>query len=50
MTEHEILMNLINYITELKKREDTEEQIMFWKDIIGMTDEQIKEYDIIIER
>ena len=50
MTEHELLMNLINYVAELKERYDVEEQLMFWHNIVGMSDEQIKEYDVIIKR
>ena len=47
MTEHELFMNLIEYVCELKERHDKDEQIMFWKNIIGMTDEQIKNYEVI---
>ena len=39
--------NCLEYITELKKREDKDERIDFFKNIIGMTDEEIN--DLYIE-
>lgn len=47
MTEHEILNNLIEYVTELKERENEEEKIYFWTHVIGMSEQQMKDYDII---
>ena len=46
--ENEILNNLINYVTELQSHQTTEEKLYFWKNVIGMTDEQIKKYEIEI--
>ena len=42
-----LFKNCLEYITELKKREDKDERINFFKDIIGMTDQEIK--DLYIE-
>lgn len=42
-----LFKNCLEYITELKKREDKDERIDFFKNIIGMTDEEIN--DLYIE-
>ena len=47
MTEQEILNNLIEYVTEVKEREDEDEKEFFWTKVIGMTEEQMKKYEII---
>lgn len=47
MTEREILNNLIEYVSEFKGNEDTEEKIYFWTEVIGMTKKQMKEYKLI---
>ena len=46
-TENEILNNLIGYVAELKEREDLSEQIFFWKEVIGMNEDQMKEYEVL---
>ena len=35
-------------VTELQSHQTTEEKLYFWKNVIGMTDEQIKKYEIEI--
>lgn len=45
----EVLNNCIGYLAELKKHESTEEQKMFFKNVIGLTDEEMKELDLIEE-
>ena len=47
MTEHEILNNLIEYVSELKGNEDIDEKVYFWKEVIGMSEQQMKDYKII---
>lgn len=42
----EILDECIGYLAELKERESKEELRNFWKNIIGMTDEEIKHFGI----
>lgn len=46
----EVLNNCIGYLVELKKHESTEEQNMFWKNIIGLTNEEMKELDLTEEQ
>lgn len=42
----EILNECIGYLAELKERESKEELEYFWKEIIGLTDEEIKHFGI----
>ena len=42
----ELLNNAIEYIAELKGNEDLEERIDFYKDVIGMNDEELEFYDL----
>ena len=46
---NDVINNLIEYITELKERETKEERLYFWKNVIGMTDDDIKNFDLDYE-
>lgn len=45
----ELLCNCIDYILELKERESLEEKIDFFKNIIGMTDNEIRAFSLDYE-
>ena len=47
MTEHEQFEELLSYVAELKKTDTTEEKEYFWKEVIGLSSEQIKEHRLI---
>ena len=44
--KEQMLNELINYCAELKEREDNEEWNFFWKEIVGMTDADMQEYQL----
>ena len=46
--EQFLLNNLINYVCELKEREDIDEKRMFWENIIGMNEKELKEYEVLV--
>lgn len=41
-----LLSELIVYINELKKHDSNEEREFFWKELIGLTDEEMKHFEI----
>lgn len=43
----ELLNECVGYIFELKERESKEEREFFWKEVIGMTDEEIKRFGVL---
>ena len=43
----QILSNCLGYLAELKEYESFEDQELFWKCIIGLTDDEIKDYELI---
>ena len=43
----QLLNECVDYLVELKEREDKEELLYFWKNIIGMTDEEIKYFGVM---
>ena len=42
-----LLSELIFYINELKKHDSDEERELFWKEVIGLTDEEMKHFGIL---
>lgn len=45
----ELLFNAIEYLAELKKHDDVEDWNIFWQDIMGMTEEEMAENDLLRE-
>ena len=43
----QLLNECVGYLAELKERESKEELKNFWKNIIGMTDEEIKYFGVM---
>jgi len=43
----ELLDGCIGYLFELKDNESKEEREYFWKNVIGMTDEEIKRFGVL---
>ena len=46
MTEHEQFEKLLSYVAELKEKDTLEEKTYFWEKVIGLSSEQIKEYEM----
>lgn len=47
MTEHEQFEKLLSYVAELKQKDTLKEREYFWKRVIGLSSEQIKEYELL---
>lgn len=45
----EILLNYVDYCEELKKRDSAEDKKIFYFDVIGLDEEELKFFDIEIE-
>ena len=45
-----VISNLVGYLAELKERDDIDEWNYFWKEYIGMSDEDMKYYNLIREK
>lgn len=45
----ELLFNAVEYLAELKERDNTEDWNIFWQDIMGMTEEEMTEYSLLRE-
>lgn len=45
--QEKILNNLICYVLELKEHDTTEEKRKFFKNYIGMTESEMKKFEII---
>ena len=43
----QLLNECVGYLAELKERDDKEELEYFWKNIIGMTDDEIKHFGVL---
>lgn len=43
----ELLNECVGYLYELKERDSVEEKEYFWKEFIGMTDEEIKYFGVL---
>ena len=47
MTEHEQFEELLSYVAELKRKDTLKEKEYFWKRVIGLCPEQIKDYELL---
>lgn len=45
-SEHELLQNCIAYLSELKERDTDESWYYFWKNHIGMTDQDMQYWEL----
>lgn len=50
LTDTEVLFSrALDYLDELKERETAEDREIFFKDILGMSDEDLEKYGITLE-
>jgi len=43
----QLLNECVGYLYELKERDSKEEKLYFWKEVIGMNDEEIKYFGVM---